>query len=118
MDRKGAEKRKSHKKGRAEKERDKKKRIQEQEASHYQKVSDIFRSKEDVVSLEGGSTSKSVNTETAEQTAGERTEISSDASVKEAACESVEGCIELESDEDLEEKFQEDPQLKKDCLLI
>lgn len=93
----------------------KKGKIQEKEASHYQKVSHMFMSKKDLATLEGGRAPKSTRTETAKQTAeGERTEIRSDATVKEWASKPIEGCIELESDEYLEEKFQVDPPVEED----
>ncbi|KAJ1165841.1 hypothetical protein NDU88_006258 [Pleurodeles waltl] len=101
MNVKGAGKSKSRKKEGAEKECGKMKIMQEKEASHYQKVSDIFRSKKIwflSTSFSTGATKHTVG--------GQRTEIGSEAIVKEAALESMEGSIESESDKDSEEKCQ------------
>ncbi|XP_078496733.1 uncharacterized protein LOC144752750 [Lissotriton helveticus] len=114
MDMKGAGKRKSHKKGGAEKEREKKKRMQEKEASQYQKVTDMFTPKKDIISFEGGSTSTSLRIEGAEQTAeDQRIEISSEGTVTQATSTHIEGYIEVESDVDSEEKCEEDPVVEK-----
>ncbi|XP_078534596.1 uncharacterized protein LOC144821430 [Lissotriton helveticus] len=114
MDIKGAGKRKSHKKGGAEKECEKKKKMNDKEASHYQKVTDILTHKKDLISFDGSSTSTCLSTEGAERTAkGQRTEIGSEGTVTEAAPKYIEGYIELESDVDSEEKCQEIPVVEK-----